>query len=197
MRLVGRSVKVVGGWPGVSGLGPRGEDCPRFATILFALASPNLLPSLLSPSRTLRTKVSEALHPGWGVQIISASCFPLGPMAPFSGDTVNAPRVVHAKTAVEFPPFVSVRGCRSVDSRLPSGNYQGCRNASTEREVTWGDISIMVASFATMFVIRRNSQAINAGCLLVCGGCVALVGHPLPLETSFHCALYSGDGENV
>lgn len=70
-------------------------------------------------------------------------------MVPFSGDTVNAPRVVHVKAAVEFPPFVSVRGCRSIDSRLPSGNYRGCRDASKEREVTGGDLSVMVASVAT------------------------------------------------
>lgn len=43
-------------------------------------------------------------------------------MQPFSGETVNAPLVVHENEAVAFPSLISVRGCRSVASRLPGGN---------------------------------------------------------------------------
>lgn len=43
-------------------------------------------------------------------------------MVPFSGDTLKAPRVVQENEAVAFPSFVSVMGCRRVDSRLSVGN---------------------------------------------------------------------------
>lgn len=77
---------------------------------------------------TLRTIVSDDLHPGWGVHTTSASSFPLGPMVPFSGDTENAPRFAHEKAAVALPSLIRVRGYRSVDSRLPAGN---CREKNT------------------------------------------------------------------
>lgn len=71
---------------------------------------------------TLRTRVSEGVQPGCGVQTTSASSFPRGPMTPFSGDTVNAPRDAHEKAAVALPPLVRVKGRRRVVSRLPAGN---------------------------------------------------------------------------
>lgn len=73
-------------------------------------------------TRTLSTKVSEVLHPGWGVHTTSASSFPWGPMDPFSGETLNAPRLVQEKEAVAFPSLVRARGCRKVGSRLSTGN---------------------------------------------------------------------------
>lgn len=93
---------------------------------------------------TLRTSVSEGLQPACGVHTTSAASFPLGTITPFSGETVKAPRFVHAKEAVAFPALISVRGCRSVDSRLSVGNYRkaGERARAEKRKFGCGEGTI-------------------------------------------------------
>ncbi len=93
-------------------------------------------------TRTLSTKVSEVLHPGWGVHTTSASSFPWGPMDPFSGETLNAPRLVQEKEAVAFPSLVRARGCRKVGSRLSTGNCFFWPRAGSVRAERVGRISM-------------------------------------------------------